>query len=109
MAIVFSFALTAFGGYVLYQFSGQGSESQLSWFVHHLFNPCIAVFVGLLVGWLSKNHAGLTAIVGLTPWALCLNIYGTRPSAAAVLTLGELMALGAVAAVLSLRTRNKKA
>ncbi len=108
MAVIVSFALTAFGGYFLYRFSAQANEHQLSWLANHLLNPCSAVVIGLLVGSLSRNHAIPTAIVGLAPWALSLNIYCCRPTAEAISALCELEVLAAIAAALSWRLFHKK-
>jgi hypothetical protein len=44
--------------------------------IRFIFNPAIAVLVGVLVGLLSKDHSALTSIVGLVPWVLML--HGSR-------------------------------
>jgi hypothetical protein len=44
--------------------------------IRFIFNPAIAVLVGVLVGLLSRDHPVLTTIVGLAPWVLML--HGSR-------------------------------
>lgn len=70
MAVFVSYALTAASGYVLYVLSGGLSEGSLSLMVLFFFSPLVAILVGLLVGFLSKDYAPLMATVGLAPWAL---------------------------------------
>jgi len=108
VAVIVGFALTAVGGNFLYRFSAQANEHQLSWLANHLLNPCSAVVIGLLVGSLRRNHAIPTAIVGLAPWALSLNIYYCRPTAEAISALCELEVLAAIAPALSWRLFHKK-
>ena len=103
VAILLSFALTAIGGYTLYHLSGRANEYQLGWFSNHLLSPCIAVIVGSIVGSHSKKHALATALFGLAPWAVSLNIYSGERIAAGVGALLELEILGAVSAVVSWR------
>jgi hypothetical protein len=70
MAAVTSFALTACSGYILYTISEGRSEGHLSLMIRFIFNPAIAVLVGVVVGLLSRDHPVLTTIVGLAPWVL---------------------------------------
>lgn len=53
MATVVSYSLTAFSGYFLYTLSQGRSEARLSVLVRFIFNPGIALAVGVLVGLLS--------------------------------------------------------
>lgn len=76
MAAVTSFALTACSGYILYTISQGRSEGHLSLLIRFIFNPAIAVLVGVLVGLLSRDHPVSTTIVGLAPWVLML--HGSR-------------------------------
>jgi len=101
VSVVVSFGLTAIGGYVLYKMSAGSSEYQLSWFANHLFTPSIAVVTGFLVGILSRDHPVPTAIIGLAPWSLSLNL--GRPTLPMVGTWVELELLAGVAAALSWR------
>lgn len=109
LAILISFSLTIAGGYAMYHFSAAANEYQLGWFANHLFNPIVAVIVGLLIGSFSRSHAVIITVLGLMPWALSLNIYGCRPIAAAAGALIELEILGAVAAVVSWKFFHKPA
>jgi hypothetical protein len=72
MAVVASFAFTTLSGYLLYTISEGRSEGHLSLLIRFIFNPAIAVLVGVLVGLLSKDHPALTSTVGLVPWVLML-------------------------------------
>jgi hypothetical protein len=98
-----SFGLTTLGGYLLYNMSGHTNEYQLSWFSNHLFTPCIAAVTGCLVGTLSKDHPVLTAVVGLLPWTLSLNLYTGRVTPSALSTMVELEFLTGVAAAVGWR------
>jgi len=77
MAAIVSFALTAGSGYILYTISEGRSEGHLSLMIRFIFNPAIAVLVGVLIGLLSKDHPALTSIVGLVPWVLMLHGSGS--------------------------------
>ena len=77
MAAVTSFALTACSGYILYTISEGRSEGHLSLMIRFIFNPAIAVLVGVVVGLLSRDHPVLTTIVGLAPWVLMLHGSGS--------------------------------
>ena len=72
MAVAVSFGMTACSGYLLYTISEGRSEGHLSLMIRFMFNPTIAVVVGVLVGLLSKDRPALTSIVGLVPWILML-------------------------------------
>ena len=76
MAVAVSFGMTACSGYLLYTISEGRSEGHLSLMIRFIFNPAIALLVGVLVGFLSKDHPALTSIVGLVPWILML--HGSR-------------------------------
>ena len=111
MAIVVSYSLMGISGYLIYTLSQGRSEAQLSLLVRFVFNPVIALVVGALVGFLSKDHSALVSIVGLAPWAVM--VHGSSSGGA---ILGWLMwvgpiliylALGATASVLAWRVRNR--
>ena len=111
MAIVASYSLMGISGYLIYTLSQGRSEAQLSLLVRFVFNPVIALVVGALVGFLSKDHPVLVSIVGLAPWAVM--VHGSSSGGA---ILGWLMwvgpiliylALGATASVLAWRVRNR--
>jgi len=113
MAIVASFSLMGISGYLIYTLSQGRSEAQLSLLVRFVFNPVIALVVGALVGFLSKDHPALVSIVGLSPWAVM--VHGSSSGGA---ILGWLMwvgpiliylALGATASVFACRVRNRHA
>jgi hypothetical protein len=65
MATVVSYVLTACGGYILNTISEGRSEGHLALMVRLLFNPLIALAVGVLVGLLSSDRPALTSVVGL--------------------------------------------
>ena len=112
MATVVSYSLTSFGGYILYTLSEGRSETRLSLAVRLLFNPVIALVVGCLVGFLSKDRPALTSIVGLAPWALMLLGLGRgRPLTGWLEWIGPILAyvaLGTIAAVLAWRLRHAR-
>lgn len=111
MAMVVSYSLTAGSGYVLYSLSQGRTEAQLSLMIRFIFNPLIALVVGLLVGFLSKDHPALTSIVGLAPWAVMLHGSGRGGPISSWLGwwVGPILvcfALGAIAAVFAWRLRH---
>jgi hypothetical protein len=112
MAAVVSHVLSACSGYILYTVSGR-SEAHLALMLRFLFNPLIALAVGVLVGLLSSDHPALTSVVGLTPWALMFRGPGRGRSVAGLVAwLGGMLvyfALGAVAAAFAWRFRHKSA
>ena len=111
MAIVASFSLTGISGYLIYMLSQGRSEAQLSLLVRFVFNPVIALVVGALVGFLSKDHPALLSIVGLAPWAAM--VHGSSSGGAILgwlMLVGPILiylALGATASVLACRVRNR--
>jgi hypothetical protein len=113
MATVVSYLLTACGGYILYTISEGRSEAHLALMARLLFNPLIALAVGVLVGLLSSDRPALTSVVGLTPWALMLRGPGRGGSVSGLSAfLGGMLfyfALGAVAAAFVWRLRHKSA
>jgi len=113
LATVVSYVLTACSGYILYTISEGRSEAHLSLMVRFLFNPLIALAVGVLVGLLSSDHPALTSVVGLTPWALMLRGPGRGGSVSGLRAwLGGMLvyfALGAVAAAFAWQLRHKSA
>lgn len=97
MAVVTSFALTACSGYILYTLSDGRSEGHLSLMIRFIFNPAIAVLVGVLVGLLSKDHPALTSMVGLVPWILML-LHGSGSGGALLVWIGRIVVYLALAA-----------
>ncbi|MFZ0276648.1 MAG: hypothetical protein WA254_19470 [Candidatus Sulfotelmatobacter sp.] len=97
MAVVTSFALTACSGYILYTLSEGRSEGHLSLMIRFIFNPAIAVLVGVLVGLLSNDHPALTSIVGLVPWVLML-LHGSGNGGALLAWIGRILVYLALAA-----------
>ena len=77
MATVVSYVLTACSGYILYIISDGRSEAHLSLMVRFLFNPLIALIVGVLVGLLSSDHP---ATVGATASRSRQKGIGFRPA-----------------------------
>lgn len=78
MAVVLSYGLTAFSGYILYMSSEGRSEAHLSIVVRFIASPLIAVLVGSLVGLLSTNRPILTLIIGLAPWTI-MHLSSNKP------------------------------
>jgi hypothetical protein len=113
MATVVSYVLTACGGYILNTISEGRSEAYQAVMVRLLFNPLIALAVGVLVGLLSSDRPALTSVVGLTPWALMLRGPGRGGSVSGLSAfLGAMLvyfALGAIAAAFAWRLRHKSA
>jgi hypothetical protein len=72
MAVVLSYGLTAFAGYLLYISSEGPSDAHLSIVVRFIASPLIAVLIGGLVGFLSKDRPIPTSIIGLAPWTILL-------------------------------------
>jgi hypothetical protein len=72
MAVALSYGLAALAGYILYSVSEGRSESHLSVIVRFIVSPVVAIVIGGLVGFLSKDHPVPTSIVGLAPWAIML-------------------------------------
>jgi hypothetical protein len=114
MAVVLSYGLTAFAGYILYRSSEGRSEAHLSIMVRFIGSPLIAVLIGSLVGLLSKDRPIPTSIIGLAPWAVLLLTSPNKP----VSILGWLswlapilvyMPLGATAAAFAWHHRHKSA
>jgi|HubBroStandDraft_1064217.scaffolds.fasta_scaffold44130_3 hypothetical protein len=114
MAVVISYGLTAFAGYILYA-SGEGwSEAHLSIVIRFIESPLIAVLIGSLVGFLSKDRPIPTSIIGLAPWTILLlsspnkpvSISGWLSWLAPILVYAP---LGATAAVFAWRYRHKSA
>ncbi len=113
-AVVVSYLLTAVSGYTLYRFSEFRSEAQLSLLVRFILNPGISLIIGFLVGLFSRDYPAITAVVGLTPWALMINpplgrgVLNGRafPWIVSILVV---FALGAAAASIAWRYRQKRA
>jgi len=70
LAVAVSFGLTAFSGYLVYANSVGASEANLSVVVRFAASPIIAILIGVLVGFLSKDHPVLIAVLGLLPWTV---------------------------------------
>lgn len=100
MATVVSFALTAGSGYIIYALSEGRSEAHLSLLVRFVFNPLIALVVGILVGFLSKDHPSVTSIVGILPWATVLQ------RSMSIAPIFVYVALGAIASAFAWRFRS---
>lgn len=111
MTIVASYSLTGIGGYMIYALSAGRSEAQLSLFVRFIFSPIIALLLGALIGFLSKDHPAIVLIVGLAPWAIML--HGTSGGATFsgwLKWIGPVLiylVLGATASVAASRIRNR--
>ena len=112
MAVAVSFGMTACSGYLLYTISEGRSEGHLSLMIRFIFNPAIALLVGVLVGFLSKDHPALTSIVGLVPWILML--HGSRSGGTLSGTVAWMapifvyLALAAGSAALAWRFRHRR-
>jgi hypothetical protein len=72
MAVVISYGMTALAGYILYASSLCWSEAHLSIAVRFIASPLIAVLIGSVVGFLSKDRPVPTLIIGLAPWTIML-------------------------------------
>ncbi len=72
MAVVISYGMTAFAGYILYASSVRVSEAHLSIVIRFIASPLIAVLIGSVVGFLSKDRPVPTIIIGLAPWTIML-------------------------------------
>ena len=111
MAVVASYGLSGLAGYVLYTNSAGRSEEHLAITVRFVISPLIALLVGCLVGLLSKDHAIVTSIVGLAPWAIMLlspNKPGSISSWAGwLIPILVYLPLGAAAAGFTWRYRRK--
>ena len=70
LAVLVSFALTGIVGYLISANSASRSEANLSLVVRFAISPIIAILIAVLVGFLSKDHAVLTAVLGLLPWTV---------------------------------------
>jgi hypothetical protein len=79
MAVVISYGLTAFAGYILYASSEGWSEAHLSIVIRFIASPLIAVLIGSLVGFLSKDRPIPTIIIGLVPWTIMLLSSPNKP------------------------------
>lgn len=80
LAIVVSFGLTGIAGYLMYANSANTSEATLSLVIRFAINPIIAILVGMLVGYLSKDQPALVGLLGLLPWAVMLLASPHRPT-----------------------------
>jgi hypothetical protein len=83
LAVVVSFGLTGIAGYLIYANSAGRSEANLSLLVRFAVNPIIAILVGVLVGYLSKDHPVLVGGLGLLPWAVMLLASPHKPTSLA--------------------------
>ena len=70
LAVAVSFGLTALSGYLLYANSAGTSEAKLSLVVRFAISPIIAILIGTLIGFLSKDHPVLITALGLLPWTV---------------------------------------
>lgn len=78
LAVVVSFGLTGIAGYLLY--ASRATDANLSLMVRFAVNPLIAILVGVLVGYLSKDHSALVGGLGLLPWTVMLLASPHRPT-----------------------------
>lgn len=80
LAVVVSFGLTGIAGYLIYANSAGTSEANLSLVIRFAISPIIAILVGILVGYLSKDHPVLVGGLGLLPWTVMLLASPHRPT-----------------------------
>src|SRR5579862_4671777 len=80
LVVAMSFGLTAFSGYLVYANSAGTSEANLSLVLRFAVSPIIAILIGILVGFLSKGHPVLIAVLGLLPWAVMLLASPPKPT-----------------------------
>ncbi len=78
-AVVVSFGLTALAGYLVYNNSAGTSEKNLSLVIRFAISPIIAVLIGTVVGFLSKDRPVLITILGLMPWTIMFLASPHRP------------------------------
>jgi len=80
VAVVVSQGLTALAAYILYAYSDRLGERQMSLLVQFVINPTIAVLIGTLVGFLSRDHPTATSTVGFAPWVIMLLATPYKPN-----------------------------
>jgi len=80
LAVAVSFGLTALDGYLLYANSTGTSEANLSLAVRLATSPIIAIIIGILVGFLSKDRPALIAVLGLLPWTVMFLASPNKPT-----------------------------
>ena len=79
-AIVLTYALDAFAGYVLYAYSEGRSEASLSLVARFVVNPMIVILIGAFVGRFSRNSPIPVAILSLLPWAAVILSSPRKPT-----------------------------
>jgi hypothetical protein len=80
LAVAVSFALTALSGYLVYANSAGKGEANLSLVVRFAISPTIAILIGIVIGFLSKDHPVLIAVLGLLPWAVMFLAGPNKPT-----------------------------
>ena len=112
MAVVVSYGLAILVGYLLYLRSAGWAEAHLSIVVRFIANPLIALFIGAIVGFLSKDRPAFTAVIGLAPWVVLLpSPYKPVSISGWISWLGPILIyipLGAIAAACAWRYRHRK-
>jgi hypothetical protein len=111
-AVVISYGLTAFAGYIVYASSEGRSEAHLSILIRFIASPLIAVLIGGLVGSLSKDRPIPTLIIGLLPWTIMLLSSPNKPVSVSgwlswLAPILVYLPLGATAATFAWRYRHK--
>jgi hypothetical protein len=114
MALVVSYALTTFVGYILYRGSEARSEAHLSIVIRFIASPLIALLIGSLVGFLSKDRPIPTLMIGLAPWTIMLLSSPNKPDSISgwlswLAPILVYMPLGATAAAFAWRHCSKSA
>jgi hypothetical protein len=70
LAVAVSFGLTALAGYLVYTNSAGTSERNLSLVIRFAISPIVAVLIGTVVGFLSKDRPVVITVLGLLPWTV---------------------------------------
>jgi hypothetical protein len=78
--IVLSYLGAALAGYFLYRLSNL-SVHQTPALARYVFNPAIALMVGLCVGALARSRAGMLSAFSLAPWVFSLLLARRQDSA----------------------------
>ena len=112
LAVAVSFGLTALSGYFIYANSACTSEATLSLVVRFAISPIIAILIGVLVGFLSKDRPMLIALMGLLPWTGMLIASPHKPTSLSawagwLAPLVIYLPLAATAACLAFRYRSR--
>ena len=84
LAVPVSFGLTALSGYLVSANSASISEAKLSLVVRFAISPIIAVLIGTVIGFLSKDHPVLITVLGLMPWTVMFLASPQKPTSLSV-------------------------